>query len=239
MSSTASVMNTSPDRRLYTWAALGAIAVVFAGFARTYFLKAGFGTPALSTLLHLHGLVMSLWFGFFLLQVRLVALRRTDLHRRAGVIGALIAAAVLIVGTTTALTGAKLGHTPGPPPLIFLAVPLFDMLVFAVLVGAGLSLRHRPDMHKRLMLLSCIGMLTAAIARIPLDFIQAGGLLAFFGITDLLIISCVAYDTVKHRRLHPAFGWGALFVVLSHPARFLIAGTPAWQQFAAWLVSLI
>lgn len=239
MSHEAITIHNGPDRRLYSWAALVAIGVVFAGFARTYFLKTSFGTPALPTLLHLHGLVMSLWFGFFLLQVRLVAMRRTDLHRRAGVVGAFIALMVLIVGVTTALTAAKLGHTPGPPPLIFLAVPLFDMLVFLGLVGAGLALRHRPDMHKRLMLLSCIGMLTAAISRIPLDFIQAGGLLAFFGITDLLIILCVGYDTLKNRRLHPAFGWGALFVMLSHPARFMIAGTPAWQQFAAWLVSLI
>ncbi len=59
----------------------------------------------------------------------------------------------------------------------------------------------------------------------------------FFGLTDLVALSCVAYDTVKHRRLHPAFGWGMLFIVLSQPARLLLSGTPAWQQFASWLVN--
>lgn len=238
MSHEAITMHSGPDRRLYTWAALATIAVVFAGFARTYFLKGHFGTPALSTLVHAHGLVMSLWFGFFLLQVRLVAMHRTDLHRRAGVVGAFIALAVLTLGVTTAITAAKLGHTPGPPPLIFLVVPLGDILVFALLVGAGLHFRRRSDMHKRLMLLSCVGMLTAAIARIPLDFIQAGGLPMFFALTDLLVLACVAYDTAKHRRLHPAFGWGMLLIVLSQPLRLVLSGTPAWQQFATWLVSI-
>jgi len=237
MSVEANAISRGTDRRFYTWAAMVAIAVVFAGFARTYFLKTSFGTPALSTLVHVHGLVMTLWFAFFLMQVRLVAMQRTNLHRRTGVVGGLLAVAVLIVGIVTAITAAKLGRTPGPPPLVFLVVPLGDMLVFALLVGAGLSLRSRPDMHKRLMLLSCVSILTAAIARIQIDFIQAGGLPLFFGLTDLVVLSCVGYDTITQRRLHPAFGWGMLLIVVSQPMRLLLSGTTVWQQFATWLVS--
>ena len=239
MSQEASTIHGGLDRRFYTWAALGAIAVVFAGFAKTYFLKTSFGTPALSTLVHAHGFAMTLWFAFFLMQVRLVAMHRTDLHRRAGVVGAFIAMVVLVLGITTAITAAKLSRTPGPPPLIFLVVPLGDILVFTLLVSTGLYFRHRSDIHKRLMLLSCVGMLTAPIARIPIDFIQAGGLPVFFGLTDLFVLACVAYDTFKHRGLHPAFGWGALLIVLSQPLRLLLSGTPAWQQFSTWLVSMI
>src|ERR1700690_1312444 len=138
MSVNTNAIGSGAERRLYTWAALAAIAIVFAGFARTYFLKASFGTPALSTLVHVHGFVMTLWFAFFLMQVRLVAMHRTDLHRRTGVAGALLAVTVLIVGITTAIPAAKLGRTPGPPPLVFLVIPLGDMLVFASLVSAGL-----------------------------------------------------------------------------------------------------
>ena len=237
MSATSRAMNSNAGRRLYTLAAITAVVIVFSGFARTYYLKTVFGTPTLSTLVHVHGFMMTLWFAFFLLQARLVAMRRTDLHRRAGVFGAVIAVAVLIVGIATAITAAKLGRSPGPPPLVFLAVPLGDMLVFAILVGTGLYFRGRSEIHKRLMLLSCVGILTAAVARIPIDFIQAGGLPVFFGLTDLCVLSCVAYDTIKHRRLHPAFGWGALLIVASQPLRLLLTGTPAWQRFAMWLVN--
>ena len=237
MSAEPRAMSIGKDRRFYTWAAIMAATIVFTGFARTYFLKTTFGTPELSSLVHLHGFVMTLWFAFFIFQVRLVAMHRTDLHRRAGVVGAFIAAAVLIVGITTAITAARLGHTPGPPPLIFLAVPLGDMLLFSILVGIGLYFRSRPEIHKRLMLLSCLGMVTAAIARIQIDSLQAGGLLLFFGITDLCVLACVAYDTIKNRRLHPAFGWGLLLIVASQPLRLALTSTPAWKQLAAWLVS--
>jgi hypothetical protein len=225
------------DRRLYGWAALLALGVVFAGFARSYYLKGAFGTPELSPLQHAHGLAMTAWFLLFFVQVRLVASGRTALHRRLGAWGALIAVLVLVVGTATAIVAARHGATPGPPPLVFLAIPLGDMVVFLTLVVAALSYRRRPDFHKRLMLCASIGILTAAIARIPLDFLRAGGLPAFFGTTDLLLLAFIAYDTARNRRLHPAFAAGLLVVVGSQVARFLIAGTPQWDAFARWLIS--
>jgi hypothetical protein len=168
--------------------------------------------------------------------VRLVATGRTRIHRKLGVAGAVVAALVVIVGTTTALVAAKNGATPGPPPLVFLAIPLGDMVVFLALISAAILYRKRADFHKRLMLLGSLSILTAAIARIPLDFLQAGGLPAFFGATDLLILAFVAADTVKNRRLHPAMIAGVLVIVGSQVARFLIAGTPQWTSFARWLV---
>ena len=225
------------ERRLYTGAALVAALIVFAGFARSYYLKGVFGSPDLPILLHIHGFVMTAWIALFVVQVRLVAAGRTHLHRRLGVIGASWAVLLVVVGTVTAITAARLGHTPGPPPLVFLAIPLGDMVVFTILVAAAILYRRRSDFHKRLMLLGTLSIITAAIARIPLEFLQAGGLPAFFGTTDLLVLACVAFDTVKNRRLHPAFIAGVLLIIGSQVARFLIAGTPQWQRFAGWLIA--
>ena len=225
----------APHHRLYTFGAYGVAAIVLLGFAKTYYLKAAFGTPALSPLLHLHGLVMSLWFGLFVVQTRLVAARRLDLHKQLGMLGAFLAAAVLVIGTVTAITAARLGRSPGPPPLVFLVVPLGDMAVFGSLVGAGLWFRAKGDFHKRLMLLSCVGILAAAIARIPLDAIAKAGPLAYFGLTDLAVIGCAAYDRIRTGRLHPAFLWGGLFVILSHWLRLALGGTDLWMAFATWL----
>lgn len=227
----------SIDRGIYTWAALAAVIIVFAGFARSYYLRSIFGGPALSNLVHAHGLVMTLWFALFVVQVRLVAVGRVAVHRQLGVIGAVLAALVVGVGTITAITAARNGVSPGPPPLVFLTIPLGDMVVFTVLVALGLSYRNRAMTHKRLLLLSSLGILTAAIARIPIAAIHNGGLPLFFGLTDLCVLLCIAYDTVKNRRLHPAFGWGFLFIIASQAFRFWLAGTPQWLQFATWLVS--
>lgn len=221
----------------YTWGAIAAIVVVLAGFTRTFYLNPYLARFPLTGLLELHGAIMTTWFTIFLVQTRLVATGRTRIHRRLGVFGAIVAGLVLVVGTTTAIVGAKLGHAPpgAPPPLVFLVVPLGDMVAFAGLAGTGLLLRRRPETHKRLMLLATLGILTAAIARIPIDALQSAGLPAFFLVTDVLVIGFAAYDTLRNRRLHPAFGWGAAYIVLTQVVRFAIAGTPQWLAFARWL----
>jgi hypothetical protein len=122
---------------------------------------------------------------------------------------------------------------------VFLIVPLGDMLVFGILVGAALYYRRRLDIHKRLMLLAAAAMLPPAIARIPLSVITDNGPLAFFGLTDVCLIGFVVFDTVRHRRLHPAFLWGSLLFILLQPLRLLVAGSDAWTSFAAALVRLV
>lgn len=240
-------MATSPDihrrisdRPLYLLAAIVVPLIVLAGFARTYYLKGLFSTPPIpSRFVHFHGIVMTAWVALFIVQVSLVAKRRTKTHQRLGVLGAVLAALVVVVGTLTALYAAARGHTPGPPALQFLVVPLGDMVVFGILVGAALYYRRRLDVHKRLMLLAAVNMLAPAIARIPLSFIANGGPLAFFGLTDLCLLAFIAFDTIRHRRLHPAFLWGALFIIVMQPLRILLAGTDAWLHFAAALVRLV
>lgn len=232
------IHSTLRDRRLYLWAAILIPLIVVAGFARTYYLKGLFGAPALPGLLvHLHGLVMTAWVLLFITQVWLVAARRTRMHQRLGVWGAILAALIFVVGIATGIAAAARGSSPGPPPLQFLVIPLGDMLVFAVLVGLALHYRRRLETHKRLMLLAAVNLLAPAIARIPLHFIEVGGALAFFGLTDLCLLACVAFDTIRHKRLHPVFLWGTLFIIVMQPLRIMLAGTQLWLSFATWLVS--
>ena len=235
------IQTTGRDRRMYIWFAVFMPIIVLAGFARSYYLKGFFGFPALpSVLVQLHGIVMTSWVVLFVTQVTLVATGRTRTHQRLGVSGAVLAILIVIVGVLTGIAGAARGSTPGPPALQFLAVPVFDMLVFAILVGTALYVRRRRlDIHKRLMLLAAVNLLTPAIARIPLHFIQTGGPLVFFGLTDLCLLACVAYDSVKNRRLHPAFLWGTLLIIVSQPLRLMLSGTDAWMRFATMLVGLV
>ena len=237
MSAISGTSRNAGDRSLYTAGALLAALVAFAGFARTYYLKGSFDTPALSPVLHAHGLVMSLWFLLFIAQARLVAAGRTDLHRKLGVAGVLVAVLVVVLGTVVAIDGARGGLSPGLPPLVFLAIPLGMLVVFAALVGAAIALRRRSDWHKRLMLLATLGLLTPALARLAVDVLGLKSPPLFFALNDGIVIAWVAWDTVRNRRLHPAFLWGTLFFLASQPLRIAIAHTEAWQRFAAWLIA--
>ena len=79
------------DRRFYTWVAIAIPIIVLLGFARTYYLKGFFAGPELPALVHLHGVVMTVWVALFIIQVRLVASRRTNIHRRLGVLSGVFA----------------------------------------------------------------------------------------------------------------------------------------------------
>lgn len=212
--------------------AVAAAATVFAGFAPTYFLRGLSAAPPLAPLLHVHGLVFTCWIALFVVQVLLVGARRTDIHRKLGIAGAVLAVSMLAIGYLAAVDSAKRGVTPlaGLSPLTFLAVPLGDLVVFAGLIGTGLYLRRRSEAHKRLMLLATIGLLTPAIARLP--FLGAGGPPAFFGLTDVFVLACIAYDRIGRGRVHPAFLWGGLYLVLSQPLRLLVGSTDAWLALA-------
>src|SRR5262249_57120778 len=123
-------------------------------------------------------------------------------------------------------------------PLRFLAIPIFDMLVFSGLAGAGFYFRHRPDVHKRLMLLATISILAAAISRLPLGTLRPGPP-AFFGLTDLFIVACILYDLIARRHIHRATVWGALVIIISQPLRLWIAETSVWMSFATWVTSWV
>jgi hypothetical protein len=210
---------------------------VFAGFAPTYYLKDAFGGSALSPLVHIHGMLFTSWIVLFVLQTRLVAARRIDLHRRLGVAGGVLAVSMVVVGLLTAIGFARHGvAAPGdPPPLVFLAVPTGDLVVFSALVGAGLWLRRRSEAHRRLMLLATISLLSPAIGRLP--WVVTAGPLVFFGLNDLFLIACLLYDHRARGRVHPAFAWGALFLVASQPLRLAIGNTETWLALAKWITS--
>src|SRR5216684_1818992 len=111
-------------------------------------------------------------------------------------------------------------------------------VVAASLVFAGFArtyYRRQPQTHKRLMLVATFALLPAAVGRLPLAFIQNGGELVTFGVNDLFLLACIAYDTLAHRRLHPAYLWAGSLLIVSHPARMALGGTSAWLAFAHWL----
>jgi hypothetical protein len=224
--------------RLYAWGAVAAILIIFAGFARTFYLRSLFGAPALSPLLFAHGIVMTSWLVVFIAQVGLVGAGRIRLHRQFGVFGGVVAVLVVIMGVVAAIDAGRRGASPSPdvPALMFMAIPLFDMPLFATFVGVALWQRRRPDIHKRLMLLATLSLLTPGIGRIPLDIIQHGGPPVIFGLAMLIVLVCIAIDTAKTRRLHPAFFWGGALIFAMLPLRLLVATSETWDHFARWLV---
>ena len=187
----------SAERRFFTGMALAILATVIVGFSRSFFLRPLFPDwPSPSeTIFYVHGAVFSAWIVLLVAQASLVAGGRTELHRKIGPFGAVLAVAMVVLGTLGALIAARraTGFVQVPvPPLQFLAIPIFDMILFATFVWLAIAQRRNPQTHKRWMLLATVNLVTAAIARWP--GVPALGPLAFFGLTDLFVIALAIWD---------------------------------------------
>jgi hypothetical protein len=218
-------------RQPFLWLALGMAAVALGGFARSYYLKGLFATPALPPVLHAHALLMSGWLSVFIIQSWLIAARRVAWHRRLGVAAAVLAALVVLSGaalTVLAFEREARAHAAGKFHYLLL-INLVNLLLFAGLIGAGLALRARAGVHKRLMLLAAVTILAPAAARVALLAGHAPLLqfLAFYG----CILGCVLVDGLWHRRLHPVLGWGALVVIAAFQLSYYAVQRPAWLSF--------
>ena len=228
------------DRQLYAGVAIGLALIVLVGFAQTYYLKVLFGTPPLRLLLHVHGIVMTAWVVLFAVQVRLVAAHRTDVHRRLGVVGAVMAGLVVVLGVRVALSQGHLhlimNDIPIEPALVFLPVPLGILLLFATFVTAAILLRRRAAYHKRFMALSCLSLVLPGLDRLPLQFIENADRWVLFGLNDVCLAICFAYDALKHRRVHPAWVWGSSIFLGVQIVTLALRNTQTWLRIAGWML---
>jgi len=197
----------------------------------------------------LHALFGSAWVVLFLIQATLVATRRTAVHRRLGVVGAVVAVGFVVTGCWMFVQHADRGFdlsgdlmpggTPAMPEVAL--APVNQVVLFGILVGAAIWYRHRPPIHKRLMLFATLGVMTGApIAHIvghwpvlqPVAAPVAGTLAV------VLLLPSAIYDRLTMGRVHPVSLWGAVFVFGFNVVFFAgVPSTSAWRDFAVWLVT--
>src|SRR6185295_11140879 len=95
-------------RRFHVGMSVAFLVTAFAGFAPSYYLRGLSDRPALSPLLHVHGLVFTSWLVLLFVQSTLVSARRVDWHKRLGIAGAVIAATMVPLGV---MAGIVSGHS--------------------------------------------------------------------------------------------------------------------------------
>lgn len=224
-------------RGYYVSVAVAFAILVAIGFGPTFYLKPVLGAPTLTALTTVHGFLFSAWILLLIGQTTLVAKGRTDIHRKLGIAGAILAATMVVVGMATAISAAARGVSPpgAPPPLSFFAIPFFAIVLFAIFTGLAIALRRDTATHKRLIVLGTAAIIGAAIARLPLAF--AGIPPVFFAIADLFVVAGIIHDRRTLGSIHPAYIWGGLLLVVSQPLQLAILGTDTWVAFARWLTS--
>ena len=210
------------------------LSLALAGFTPTLYLRPFFDVPAIPAYLYVHGAVLTCWFLWLVLQTSLVAARRTDIHRRIGMVGAVLGVGVVIAGSM-----ATLGVVPRLPAMgidfesemAFVSIVVFgnfgSLFAFSTLLIAAILLRRRPEVHKRLMLLASFNVIGPAFSRIAywpvFDWIEEEPLFTLGMLT--LLASLGVHDLIVRRRFHTATTIGILFTILALIGAAVIANT--------------
>ena len=227
------------DRQFYTGMAIAAAAVVVIGFSPTFFLRASYDSTPLPTYLIVHGVLFTTWIALFIAQTSLVAVRRTDVHRRLGWVMAALAVVMVVVGTTAGIWSMRRQVDDGfvQEAQAFLTTPLFSMTAFAGFVATAIARRRDSQTHKRLMLLATISILDAAVARLPLEFLRTSNW-NYLPTTDVFLLTAILYDVVSRRTVHQAYVWGGLLLIIEQALRIPVGETAAWQAIAGAIIGV-
>jgi len=229
-------VNRTAERIFYSGMAVLLCVCVYIGFSPTYFRAGMLRAPLPSPILHVHGAVFVLWMLLFTVQAALISARRVKWHRSFGIFAFCLPPIMIVLGVIAAVDALHRKVQIGPlDPAVSFAIPLIGIFVFSIIIYAAWRARRRPDAHKRLIMISTMGLVGAAFGRFPWDRIglpPAAG--AMVGVGGLLLVLMI-FELITIRRIHRSTMWAAPLAFASVALAVPIGMTSAWHAFAALL----
>lgn len=240
------------ERRFYLLAGCVFAVFVVLGFRQFYLHgeSAGGGpvTQQIAPLVYLHGIGMSAWILFLILQSSLIVSGKHKLHMTLGIGGVGLATFLLIVGLLTAISSVHyrphdFGFFGGPKH--FLIVPTTDIAGFGVLVAIGFRNRRRAVIHRPMMCLATVFVMTAALFRIPfirnplVSEMHGSNFAVFAPWIPMLILGLLLglakWLMTRSWDRYFALGWTSIASVCL--LQVFVVSTAAWDHIAGWLTS--
>ena len=207
-------------------------AVMIYGFGNSIDAKLLRAPSPRSPIVYLHAIVFSAFVALFVVQSALIRARSVRWHRHLGVLGVVMGAAMPFLGMATVISGLK----RDAPSLAFLIFQFNDIVSFSIAFGLAVWWRHKPEFHRRLMLMAVCFLTSAAFGRFQTGLLPDSPLWFYAGV-DLLILMGVARDLVLLRRVHPVYLLGLPAALAAQLGAVTIFSTaaPAWMAIARGL----
>lgn len=254
---------TGRSHRVDRWFYIGAGALVIllsvVGFGPSIIDQSRRNAPV-TPLVIAHGIAAGTWLLLFLAQATLAATGRLTVHRRLGRVAPVLAIVMVALGffmltddrppRGVDLSGdlTRAFTPPGAPPpsaaelATGLLIPLSSFITFGVLVAAGLWYRHRPDIHKRFMLLALTPLAGEPIVHLVGHLAGRwpalqGAAIFLLPVQFVLLFASAIYDKVSQGRVHPVSLWVPILVIAWGIVVNVVVGpSDAWRELAAWLI---
>jgi len=234
-------VNRAQERAFFAGMAILLCVIVVFGFSRTYFLAGMVLAPLPNALVHIHGGAFTLWMALYLVQSALISARRVAWHRALGTVAFCLPPIMIALGLLAALDSLRRGlQIGGLPSSVSLAIPLFNIAAFGIVILAAWRTRRKPDSHKRLIVYATIGLTEAAIGRFP-AWLQMGMPPAVSNSVWLgvVLLLPVIYDLYALHRVHRSSMWAAPLTFVLSAVAVPIGMTPVWHSFAGFLARYV
>jgi hypothetical protein len=238
------------ERRFYLLAGCVLLLFVALGFKRFYLHGQSFGhgavTQQIAPLVFIHGIGMSIWILFLIAQSSLIVRGNRKLHMSLGLGGAVLATFLVIAGLLTAI--GSVHYNPDGFKFLggahhFLIVPTTDIVGFGLLVGIGFRNRRRAEIHRPMMCLATLFVMTAALFRIAFIRVPVMGVMHHSSfvvfapwipmLTLGLLLGLAKWLITRSWDRYFALGWAGIACVCVLQA--FVANTAAWDHIAGWV----
>jgi hypothetical protein len=221
------------DDVFFTGMSLVMLLIVLTGFAPSYFLRGMVFAQLPSLLVHFHGAAFSAWIILFVVQSSLISTGHVRLHRKLGVLGAVLAGLMVVLGVLATFGTLRRGAVLPSffTPASFLIDNVIGMLIFGAFVAVAIWQRHNRKVHKRLMFIANVMLLPPALSRIPWVASHA----SLIGVIPLgMIVALFVFDLFSWRRPLAVTMIGGLIFVAANPIMAAVVHTSYGQQLTVW-----
>lgn len=233
---------TTARSPFYVLLTLTFLAIALAGFSTTFFFPLARGTFTAPPVVYVHGVLVFGWLLLFIAQAVMVRSRRMPLHRRAGWVGAALAAGIVVSGVAVGAfaTHRDLAQSGETWPYGQFVNIVIEMIVFGAFVGAAIAFRRRPEVHKRLLILATISALGPAWFRFRhfMPFVP-NPVVTFSLVADAMLLVVIARDWRATRSVHPAYLWGGAAMFGVHAIELTVAESAAWTALGRVLLAAV
>ena len=232
-------VTTSASRRsMFLGAGMLATLIAFIGFWPTYFGPLLLGTLETTVLIHVHAVVQIGWLALFIAQALLVRSSRRDLHVKLGrltfAFSIVVMCAAIAVSFDTFGRHVALGESVIGQRRLFGF--LRDVIGFTSFILAGWLFRHKPETHKRLMIVATVILVMPAVGR--MKFLGSPVSLSnFMLVWPLPIYALMVHEYLKQRRVHPVYLIG-IAAMLAMRLVLPLRTSETWMTISSWFVPL-
>ena len=225
------------ERKFYSRMAWLVVALVFIGFAPSFYLRGLVHVPrpnpTLPPSVMIHGTLFTLWVLAFVAQTQLISFGRRDLHMKLGLASFCLALLILPMMYLVAVWQvARANQAPFSDPYSWTFVPIASIPVYATLLYLGWTRRRQAAWHKRAMLCAMLVLADPALGRFPIAPPVLLGHVALALLAYAVYIPLVLHDRRTLGHLHPVTRIALPMVAAMLVARIAMLATGAWAPIA-------